>query len=281
MAGWYFDSFPVQRGKGLVNRLLGKFLVVTVFDEIRLRLINPLEYLQHSLLLSDEGFEPEVSRVISRLLSPGMVVVDVGANLGLYTLLASMRVGPAGQVHSFEPAPVQFHHLSLNLRLNRVSNVVANNMALADHRGTRTLYLSTGWNQGTHSLGRAAESVSPCTVSCATLDDYADERGLHRIDLMKADVEGAELLVLSGARKTIDRLRPGLVLLEADEGYCRALGYSTRDVKAFLELFGYRLYRLLPDRPPELTTAESTEDHSNLAALHTRASEHCRSALFG
>ena len=208
-------------------------------------------------------------------------MIDAGANLGLYTLLASRRVAAKGEVHSFEPAPAQFRHLALNLQLNCASNVVANNLALADSAGARTLFLSTGWNQGTHSLGRTGGSATPCTVSCTTLDDYVLDRRITHIDLIKADVEGAELMVLVGARKTLENLRPGLILVEADEGYCRSLGYSTRDLKAFLQSLGYQLYRLSPREQPEATTPDTAEVHTNLAALHVEAPGPYRTALLG
>ena len=281
LLSWYFDSFPIWRGKGLVNRLLGRFLVITVEDGIKLRLTNPLEFNQRRLLSGATSYEPEVSAVITKAVLPGMVVADVGANLGFHSLLASKRVGRDGEVHSFEPSPAQFRHLTLNLRLNRAANVRANNLALADQAGVRTLFLSIGWNQGTHSLGETADSSVACPVACTTLDAYVRDRHLTRLDVVKADVEGAEPLMLAGATQTLKTLRPGLILVEADEGYCRALGTSTRELKACLQSHGYELYRLFPSKRPQPTNADFSEEHANLAALHVAASEHFRLALLG
>src|SRR5690349_14735018 len=87
-AARYLRDFPVQHGKGHVNRLLGRFLTVTIWGDLKIRLINPLEYHQR-VLLYGEPYETELIEFLTRILQPGMVVCDVGANLGLFSLLAS------------------------------------------------------------------------------------------------------------------------------------------------------------------------------------------------
>jgi FkbM family methyltransferase len=278
-AAWYLRAFPLQRGKGLLNRLLGSFLRVEVFRGVKVRILNPLEFHQRALLRGEPPLEPEVVDLVWRCLRPGSVFFDVGANLGLYSLLASRRVGSLGHVHAFEPAPAQFRHLEINARINGASNVILNNCAVSDSCAERDLFLSDGWNQGTHSFGAGPGRSVSCRVPCLTLDRYVEQRAVSRLDVIKVDVEGAEMLVFRGAEKTICSLSPRLIVFEAAEQHCQALGYSTSDLKRFLEEHGYAVYRLSAVSTPVGTSSKLPESYANLVALHTNAEGWYREAL--
>jgi FkbM family methyltransferase len=279
LATWYLRDFQVQRGKGAINRLLGKFLRITTREGVRLRLTNPLEYHQRTLLYDNAGYEPEVTSAILSVLQEGHTFFDVGANLGYYTLLASKKVGSSGRVHAFEPAPAQFEHLMLNARINRTANVVLNNIALAEARGERDMLLSLGWNQGTHSFGATEGPTRAYRVPCATIDEYVATNALERIDAMKVDVEGAELLVFRGAEKTLRSLAIPVIFFEACEHHTRALGHSTREVKSFLRQLGYDAFRLTSGSGLKHAAQDVEEGFANLVAIHTRAGGRCRQAL--
>jgi len=270
LAASYLRDFPIVRGRGLVNRLLGRFLEIRLFDGIRLRLVNPLEYHQRVLLFS-ESYEPETTRFLAAILRPGMVFMDVGANLGYYTLLAAKRVGPGGQVHAFEPAPAQFRHLSLNVGINSATNVALNNCAMADRDGEADLFLSDGWNQGTHSLGKTLGQKRSCRVRCTSLDHYVARAGITRLDVIKVDVEGAEFSVFRGGSETLASLQPRVLLFEACEEYAQSLGHSTGDVRRLLETCGYVIFRLDPAPAPVQVMASSVEPYANLVAMHSEA----------
>jgi len=270
LAAWYLRDCPIVRGRGLVNRLLGRFLEVQTLGDIRIRLINPLEYHQRVLLFG-VPYEPEVTCFLTGVLKPGMVFIDVGANLGYYTLLGAKRVGPHGQVHSFEPAPLQFRHLTLNVETNQIANVVLNNCAVADRVGETQLFMSDGWNQGTHSLGMAQGNMRECRVKCTSLDEYVAEAGLCHVDVVKIDVEGAELLVCRGASRTLTLLKPPVIVFEACEKWTQALSHSTSHVKEFLEGCGYAIYRLEASSAPVRTRPSTVEIYANLVGIHTTA----------
>lgn len=278
-AAWYLRDFPILRGKGVANRLLGRFLRVRIPGGSTLRLINPLEYHQKTLLFRREPYEVEETRLLMEVLRPGMVVLDVGANMGYYALIASEKVGPSGAVHAFEPAPEQFEHLSLNVRINGRENVFLNNCAVAEASGTRQLFLADGWNQGTHSLGPRASSTRVQSVPCVTIDEYVRQKGVERVDVVKVDVEGAELFVFLGARETIATMRPPLIVFEACEEHTRALDTTTREVKQLLSDLGYTLYRLEPSGTPAEISISSEEPFVNIAALHESAEPRYLEAL--
>lgn len=132
------------------------------------------------------------------LIGPGMRVVDVGAHIGLYSLLAAKIVGSNGSVIAVEPEPGNFDLLSLNVRTNGLTNVRPLDVALADRVGTAALCF--GEHTGAYSLVGGGASV---TVPVTTLDVVAEEHLSGRIDLLKIDVEGAEMAVLRGGEKTI------------------------------------------------------------------------------
>ena len=164
------------------------------------------------------NYEPQVSRVVTRLLSPGMTIVDAGANWGYFTLLAASRVGRTGRVMAFEPDPRVFALLERNLALNPFPHVVALPMAAGRAAGTLTL---EGYEPDAHNRGisRVRENDAPAsptsfTVHAARMDDVLRERGVDGVDFIKIDVEGAEDAVLEGMRDGLAAGRYRRVLLE-------------------------------------------------------------------
>jgi FkbM family methyltransferase len=165
-----------------------------------------------------------------------MVVLDVGANLGLYTCLAAKRVGPTGQVHAFEPVAGIFQRLRRNLELNRLPGVVSNRCCLAASAGVRTITVCGGDRGAWSSLAAPGLDVRLSTeeVEATTLDGYVAAKGLTKVDLLKLDVEGAELEVLQGGAGLLSRDPRPLVLCEIEDVRAQAFGLLGRDTAAFL-----------------------------------------------
>lgn len=167
----------------------------------------------------------------------GMHVFNIGANIGLYSILASLRVGPDGKVHAFEPSTETYARLMRNLRLNGCDNVTAVQLALADTRSK--LLLRADPKNPLLDGHRFVESPSSTKqllasdelVQAVTLDDYIAGHDALRIDFIVMDVEGAELAVLRGGRESLSRFGP-TILLECSrhqketEDLLRKLGYG-------------------------------------------------------
>jgi FkbM family methyltransferase len=142
-------------------------------------------------------------------LREGMVVFDVGANIGELTLLFSRFVGPSGKVYSFEASIATFEKLSGILSLSGRKNVELNHLALCDRNGLVELYVYpeeyAGWNslanRPLESYGIDVKPVCREQVHSSTVDIFCKERGISYIDLLKIDVEGAEYQVLLGAQQ--------------------------------------------------------------------------------
>jgi FkbM family methyltransferase len=182
--------------------------------------------------------EPRERHFLRSQVEPGMVVFDVGANLGFYTLLLAGRVGPTGRVHAFEPDPLSFE--ILKSRAAGRANVEINQTAVGDHEGHITLYTNRSNradNRVHPSLG--AETAEAVEVPLTTLDGYCAARGIERIDAVKMDIQGAEVSALAGFRKTLARLKPRWMLIEFSPEHLRGAGSSPEAFWAILGELGF------------------------------------------
>ena len=188
-------------------------------------------------------------RLFLSLVHRDAVVCDIGANRGNFTLLFSNLVGRDGEVHAFEPVPATFailqkvmadHGARRNCRLN--------NLALGETPGVVTLH-QPGADDGQASLrihehGSWVNSVPVLVHNCrvTTLDEYT--RSFRRLDFIKCDVEGAEMLVFKGARATLDRFSP-VLFVEVFEEWTKAFAYQPAELLALLVDAGYQTFFLV------------------------------------
>lgn len=202
-------------------------------------------------------WEPYESQLMTKLLRPGMTVVDVGAHAGYYSLLAARVVGPTGRVVSFEPSPDNFALLTENIKLNQLSQTIhAENAALAAAAGEADLFLSTH-NTGDHRIystlrdddemfnaGAPRRSVRVPVVS---LDDYLSRQDISQVDMIKIDVQGAEMGVLSGMKQTLLHSPHLLLFTEFWPHGLLRFGTEPQAVLSFLtDEVGLTLFHILP-----------------------------------
>jgi FkbM family methyltransferase len=161
-------------------------------------------------------YEPSVIRALQRYLRPGDTCLDVGSHVGYLTILMSHLVGPQGCVAAFEPVPESFHTLHENVALNHLQNVRAECMALGEREGAMTLFCDSAqelsWTPSVAAYTALGADLKRISVPVRTLDDYLRTSHLHP-NLVKIDVEGAELSVLRGASQMLREARP-VVLIE-------------------------------------------------------------------
>ena len=188
-------------------------------DPIDVRLGNftvlaaPRDPVVSERLILRRRYEKRQSRLVKRLLSPGAVFCDVGANIGYYGMLAASIVGGEGRVIAFEPDPDHVALIESAALLNHFSQVEVHRVALAAEKGRATLHRNPQ-NAGNQSLLAANVSATSDTieVEVETLDGVlAKALGDRPVDLLKIDTEGAEGLVLSGASRTLET--PGIEIL--------------------------------------------------------------------
>jgi FkbM family methyltransferase len=198
--------------------------------------LDTSDFLQRTLFAAGD-FEPYVRQAIQKRLKPGDVFVDVGANVGFYTLCAAKIVGTTGKVFAFEPAPETMNALRTNISLNEAGNVEAAQVALSDNAGMSKLYVDTAHNSGATSMRPSPNASQEITITLDTYDNYANRHGIPAPALVKIDVEGAECLVLKGMPKLLAQ-RPAMII-EISEFSLTQLGSSKEELFSILGRNGY------------------------------------------
>jgi FkbM family methyltransferase len=180
-------------------------------------------------LYINRSYELAETAFFHRILKPGMVFVDIGANVGYFTVLASRLVGDAGTVIAVEPEPKNFELLKRNVNENKLRNVILLNTALGATTGQAELFLSAS-NYGDHQLYRREdESRQPVSVPLDTLDNALARCNISRVDVIKMDVQGYEYQILAGMRRTLAYNAHLVVLTEFwPQGLSRAGGSDSQ-----------------------------------------------------
>ncbi|MFZ5781041.1 MAG: FkbM family methyltransferase [Pseudomonadota bacterium] len=179
------------------------------------------------------SFEPNEFAFLDRVLRPGMVFIDVGANDGYYTLFAARRVGPTGRVVAAEPSSRERAHLQRNLGRNGLDNVTVVPAAIGSTSGLADLHLAHGVHAGHNTLGSFAHDdvvrASLERVPIEPLDSVVARLALSHVDFIKVDVEGAEARVIAGAANVLATMRP-MMLLEVNDKALRAQGHCAQSL---------------------------------------------------
>jgi len=214
-------------------------------------------------------------KLLQRLLRPEMVFVDVGANQGEFTLFAAKRL-PLGGVLAFEPSPASFQHLAKNVALNHCENVFLHPVALGEKAETAELFTefagrhTSGYqpNEGLSSMFPSEERPHRvAAVDVKTFDEVFRQSGFSRLDVIKIDVEGAELPVLKGAINSIRQKRP-LILVEISKSNFAAAGYTPVELLDFLQSEGYQLSCINQSGNLAEISQEQVPDQCNLVGRH-------------
>lgn len=195
------------------------------------RRTTPIEILNFGCL------EPHEAETMKQVLTHGATIFDVGANIGWYSLLLS-KWFPESQIWAFEPIPSTYETLKQNITLNGATNITANRLGLSDKEGTIRFFFSQSLSVNA-SMRKLSDEQDLQPVDCPvqTLDSFAAQNDLS-VDFIKCDVEGAELLVLRGARDTIRRDHP-IVFAEMLRKWSRAFDYHPNEIIDLLSRQGY------------------------------------------
>lgn len=193
-------------------------------------------------------YSRDIVLLLDRILKPGMVVMDAGANIGEITMSAAHRVGPDGKVFSFEPMSPLYARLQEHIEENDLTQVTAIKSGLSDCPGKADIYESEtkfqdgSENEGLGSLYKSTvRSVAVEEIEIDTVDVFFKKWSLTRLDLIKIDVEGAELQVLKGGLDTISRMHP-YIIIEIQDETAHDAGYEAVEILRLLKSFGYRFH---------------------------------------
>lgn len=234
-------------GVRFVHKLLFKTLMPKRNTEIMVQgkkmIIDPNDKGVAQYLLLYGVYGEYETQLVRELIKPGMNVLDIGANIGYFTLIFSDLAGDSGRVWAFEPEPKNFSMLSENLRVNSIKNVEAVPKALSRERGHLTLFLDKS-NLGNMSL--SSENIPDhggrVEVETVSLDECI---GDQRVDFIKIDVQGAEGVVFDGAERVISKNKPK-ILVEFWPYGLKNLGTDPDIFLKKMEAWGYRFSILDP-----------------------------------
>lgn len=212
-------------------------------------------------------YEPTDSAMIMRLVSPNDCVIDIGANMGWYSICIA-KTYPSSKVHAFEPIPQTYSFLEQNIKLNQVPNILAHHFGLSNECKDLTFYFYPGGSVNASSAnvsGRTDAELITCHVE--RLDDFVNANKLH-VDFIKCDVEGAELFAFQGATATLQRDRP-IVFTEMLRKWAAKFNYHPNEIIALFSSLAYRCFYAEGSALKEITKMTDETIETNFFFLHT------------
>lgn len=232
---------PVKKGKyrlsAFGNRLVKKFPkeILTITNDGRKFAIYP-SLNSYPLVYFLGEFEAAITHVFNNIIKPGDICLDIGANLGWYTTLLQGLVGENGKVYAFEPVPGSYELLKKNVELNlHPERVVLNNIALGDDFKEVKLHLFKDLPDGHASISTLDNTnyeIFPARM--ITLDSYLEENEIGEVNFVKADIEGAELMMLKGASRLFRQKKPPIWEIEMALGTTKCFGYLPDDLIKYI-----------------------------------------------
>ncbi len=221
---YWVDHWPWETGKRTLEQATPRLVrmgflapaVIQVQPGVKL-LLDPRDLVSVNILRGGD-WQPEVWDALKARLPEGAVLLDVGAHIGYFSMIGARQVGPTGRVVSFEPNPETLLTLRENVRVNELANVTVAPIACTDKEQTLTLFASPAMNSGASSLAKDNADITfeqapkEYSVRGRPIDDVVRELNLQRVDAIKMDIEGAEVIALHGASETLRRFHPKIVI---------------------------------------------------------------------
>jgi FkbM family methyltransferase len=203
-------------------------------------------YSQQLLVPFKKSFEYETLELFTNLLNPNSVVLDIGANIGLFSILGSKYITGQGKIYAFEPTTKTFEMLQKNIEANGITNVDAYKIAFSN---TKTLvsmqppkdgvpeYSGDSFNQ----IRYVEKEEQGDVIMTSLLDEFVVEKGIHHVDVIKIDIEGAELFCFEGGITFLSKKHKPVIIFECFESHCSSFGYKAFDVLSLLDKAGYEV----------------------------------------
>lgn len=217
------------------------------------------EWIQQHIFFFGVYDAPSI-KYIKKLLNPEDVFIDIGANIGTYSIsaTAALDAKQGGMVYAFEPVNSIYQKLTRNIALNGIENIVTHKLALFEENTTLDLFVSSSENLGMSSIfHHDTESGEVEKVKAIKLDDFIEENKIKHVKLIKIDIEGAELFALKGMLETIRKFKPTL-LIEISENVLEGNGIKSIEIFKFMKGLNYLPYTL--DETGKLLPMETTSD---------------------
>jgi len=208
-------------------------------------------------------------KFIENYLDQSDIVVDVGANIGVYTLWMSRCISSKGKIIAFEPDPRNFERVKSQTNLNEINDrVILEDIALSNKQ-EKVNFAQGKDDQNYISKYEDGSTEEKIVVSATNLDSYARNRDINKVDFLKIDVEGGDLLVLKGARKMLSENSVDVIQFEVNEKV-ENFGIEISEIFSFLEMYNYDVFSYNPGAGVSLVERHdmNSNSHVNLFATH-------------
>jgi FkbM family methyltransferase len=195
----------------------------------------------HRSIFFGDHYEKKETELVKKILFPGCVAFDVGANLGWYSILMSKLVGRGGAVYAFEVAESLAGQLAKNIQINQADNVKVINCAVGDRNQNIRYFYDRFDNTANLNPDLLSNEIRESEIKMIKIDDFCEGCGMERLDFIKCDIDGYENFFLRGASRTIKTYRP-IIIIEALEMAQKKAGLSVVDIVEFLIENNYNLF---------------------------------------
>ena len=218
-------------------------------------------------IVATGSYEPLSRKVLLAILSEGMIFIDIGAHVGLFSVPASFAVGSKGTVIAFEPHPENFAILRTNIHNNEIKNAQLIQSAVTNFNGVSELHESA-INSGDHRLVETNRiSGSKVETVTTTLDTFCEQNNITKVDVIKIDVQGSEFAVLDGMQKLLDQNKKLALIIEYSPWMLRAAGAIPERLIQKLKMQGFDISVI-------------DESTGNLLAIESNQAEICEEKGF-
>lgn len=198
--------------------------------------VAPTDYLQN-LIYYTGTFEDHCLSVLCKLLRPGDYLLDIGANIGLFSLESARIVKENGMVYAFEPNSENYNHLLNNIKLNNFTNINAMHFGIGKSHSEISLRLPKGGNKGEYTIGDVEGDIIE-NICIEKMDDVVTNEDIKKVNFIKMDIEGAEIDALIGMKETIKKHRP-IFIVEIWRDALRRFNYTPFDLVNFFQDLNY------------------------------------------
>jgi len=242
---------------------------LTKFDKNILVKVNLDEWIQQQIFFLGV-YEKKETLFWRNLIKPCYTVIDIGANIGYYSLMASVRVGLKGRIYAFEPVAKIYNRLVENIYLNKITNIFPYRLALFNEKTEIDIYLGKESNWGMSSIKLHSEySGIKEKVRTETLDDFVRENKIKRIDLIKIDAEGSEPFIIEGMTSILKKYKP-MILTEINDEKLHSVSYNKKKLYDLMYKYDYYPFEIIDK--DKIKLAEEIKEGS-LVVFRNKASK--------